>query len=381
MDEGRVYLDHAATTPIRPEALDAVVATLTGPFGNPSGGHAEARSARRALEDARDLVADLLDAAPGEVVFTSGGTEADNLALVGSWREECPEVVVGAFEHHAVLDTAHALTEATASPLYQVAVDEAGVIDLDHLASVLTQRTGVVSIMAVNNEVGTVQPIGEISRCVRRLAPQAVVHTDAVQAAPWLDLPGLVADVDLCSLSGHKFGGPKGIGVLVVQAGRSLRAQLRGGGQERERRSGTQHVAGAVAMARALASTVAERQQATARVSELRQRMIDQVVASVPDVVESGRGAPCVPGIVHLRVPGVEGEALVALADELGVALSAGAACSSGAVEPSHVLVAMGCDRREAASGIRISFSYATTAEEVDRAAAQVITAITRLRD
>ncbi len=381
MAPGRVYLDHAATTPLRPEAGEALLAVLEGPFGNPSGGHDEARQARRALEDARDTVTDLLGVAPGEVVFTSGGTESDNLALLGGWDRTTPEVVCAAFEHPAVLEACRALHQERGAPLVEVPARADGVVDLEALSEACTPATGLVSVMAVNNEVGTVQPLAEVAARVRRQAPKAVLHTDAVQAAPWMDLTALATSVDLLTLSGHKFGGPKGSGVLMVRGGRRLSPQLHGGGQERERRSGTQNVAGAVALAAALSATVAERVAVGRQVGALRARLRGGLIAQVPGLEVSGDTATTVPGILHVRVAGVEAEALVALLDEEGIAVSAGAACSSGAVEPSHVLLAMSVDRVGAASGIRLSLGRTTTAAEIDRALEVVPAAITRLRD
>ena len=389
VDAYRAYLDHAATTPLRPEALEAMLPLLTDGFANPSGAHTESRRARVALDDARDLLAELLGAAPGEVVLTSGGTEADDLAVHGGWEALAaarpegppPAVVCSAMEHHAVLRACRSLAARTGAELREVPSGPDGRIDLAALAEACRPDVGLVSVMAVNNEVGTVQPLDEVARIVAAGAPGAVLHTDAVQAAPWLDVARSTAPAALVSVSGHKFGGPKGSGALVVRSGARVRPRLDGGGQERGRRSGTPNVAGAVGAAAALAVTVAERDEAVARVGALRDRLADGLLARLPGAVETGDRDHRVAGILHLRIPGVESEAAVVLLDEAGVAASAGAACSSGAVEPSHVLEAMGLDRRQASSGLRFSLGVTTTGQDVDHALAWVPGVVERLRN
>jgi len=389
VDAYRAYLDHAATTPLRPEALEAMLPLLTDGFANPSGAHTESRRARVALDDARDLLAELLGAAPGEVVLTSGGTEADDLAVHGGWEALAaarpegppPAVVCSAMEHHAVLRACRSLAARTGAELREVPSGPDGRIDLAALAEACRPDVGLVSVMAVNNEVGTVQPLDEVARIVAAGAPGAVLHTDAVQAVPWLDVARTTAPAALVSVSAHKFGGPKGSGALVVRSGARVRPRLDGGGQERGRRSGTPNVAGAVGAAAALAVTVAERDEAVARVGALRDRLADGLLARLPGAVETGDRDHRVAGILHLRIPGVESEAAVVLLDEAGVAASAGAACSSGAVEPSHVLEAMGLDRREASSGLRFSLGVTTTGQDVDHALARVPGVVDRLRN
>ena len=389
VDAYRAYLDHAATTPLRPEALEAMLPLLTDGFANPSGTHTESRRARVALDDARDLLAELLGAAPGEVVLTSGGTEADDLAVHGGWEALAaarpegppPAVVCSAMEHHAVLRACRSLAARTGAALREVPSGPDGRIDLAALAEACRPDVGLVSVMAVNNEVGTVQPLDEVARIVAAGAPGAVLHTDAVQAVPWLDVARTTAPAALVSVSAHKFGGPKGSGALVVRSGARVRPRLDGGGQERGRRSGTPNVAGAVGAAAALAVTVAERDEAVARVGALRDRLADGLLARLPGAVETGDRDHRVAGILHLRIPGVESEAAVVLLDEAGVAASAGAACSSGAVEPSHVLEAMGLDRRQASSGLRFSLGVTTTGQDVDHALAWVPGVVERLRN
>jgi cysteine desulfurase len=383
----RAYLDHAATTPMAPEAVEAMLPFLRGEFGNPSGGHLESRRARRAVDEARGQMAELLGTDLGDLVFTAGGTEADNLAVVGGWEARAvpggppPALVCSAMEHHAVLTTCRALARRTGAALREIPTDEDGIIDVDALADACTADVGLVSVMAVNNEIGTVQPIETVASIVRRRSPGALFHTDAVQAAPWLDLAPLTGLADLVSLSGHKFGGPKGVGALVVGHGTDVRPIVHGGGQERERRSGTHNVAGIVAMAAALAVSVSRRPVTVEAVGARRDRLGDGLAASVAGAVETGDRRHRVAGSLHLRFAGVESEALVVLLDERGVAVSAGAACSSGAVEVSHVLTSMGLDGTEAASGIRFSLGSTTTDEEIDLALSVVPAAVGQLRD
>ncbi len=383
----RAYLDHAATAPLRPEAFEAMRPYLDGRFGNPSGSHAESRRARRALDDAREQVADLLGADLGEVVFTSGGTEADNLAVSGGWganrsgARPPSALVCSAMEHHAVLNACRAVALRTGAELREVPSDADGIVDLDRLAAACTPEVGLVSVMAVNNEIGTVQPLPAVADVVRARSPRAVLHTDAVQAAPWLDVATLARSYDLIAVSAHKFGGPKGVGALVVRDGTGLDPLLHGGGQERGRRSGTPDVAGIVAMAAALATTATERDRAAARVAALRDRLGDGLLATVAGTLETGDRGHRAPGHLHLRFSGIEGEAMVVLLDEAGVAVSAGAACSSGAVEASHVLEAMGLDRAAAMSGIRFSLGPSTSDAEVDLALAAVPEVVAQLRE
>ncbi len=328
--------------PARPEAVAELTRVLTEQPGNPSGAHAAARAARRTLDDARDVLAEVLGCGPGDVVFTGGGTEADNLAVLGA--TEPGDVVVGsAVEHPAVRDSL-AQRQARLAP-----VDGAGRVDLDALAGLLDEDVRLVSVMLVNNEVGTVQPVDEVAHLVRERAPRALLHTDAVQALSWVDVAKAAAGADLVSVSAHKFGGPKGVGALVVRHGVRLAARQVGGGQERDRRSGTQDVAGVAAMAVAARLTADRRDDDTARIAALRDRLADGLLAVVPDAVETGitqcdrRGR--VAGICHVCFPGVEAEALLFLLDQAGIAASAASSCASGAAEPSHVLAAMGVPR------------------------------------
>ena len=370
----RAYLDNAATTALRPEALAAMLPFLTERFGNPSGVHAVARDARAALEEARDVVAAGLGAKPGEVVFTGGGTEADNLAITGVHARRGGTVVCVASEHHAVLHACQALGGRV------VPVRPDGVVDLEALAAALDDDVSVVSVMLANNEVGTVQPLDDAAALVREHAPRAVLHTDAVQAFPWLDVAALAAPADLVAVSAHKFGGPKGVGALIVREGVDLDPIIHGGGQERDRRSGTHNLAGIAGMAAAVRATVDTRQATVARVGALRDRLADGLLAAVPETQETGERATKVAGNCHLRFDGVESEALLILLDEAGVCASAGSACTSGAIEPSHVLTAMGIDASDALSSVRLSLGPTTTDDDVDLALKAVPEAVARLR-
>jgi cysteine desulfurase len=369
------YLDHAATTPLRPEARAAMLPWLGEAFGNPSGAHAVARRARQAIDEARDQVADVLGCRPDEVVFTSGGTEADNLAVGGTHAARPGPVACSAIEHEAVLQPVHAIGGTT------IPVDATGTVDLDALAG-LPEDTTLVSVMTANNEVGVVQPVEAVVEAVRRAAPEAAVHTDAVQAAAWLDLAKVAAGTDLVSVSGHKVGGPQGTGALVVRRGTPLRAQALGGGQERELRSGTHNVAGIVGMVAALAAAAADRDDRAYRVAKLRDRLAGGLLAAVPEAVDTAAAAgERLPGTLHLMIPGVESEALLFLLDEAGVCASAAAACASGAQQASHVLAAMGVPFDRATGALRLSLGWTSTDGDVDRALEVIPAAVARLRE
>ncbi len=378
------YLDHAATTPVRPGAVEALLPYLTECYANPSGGHRAAREARRALDDARDVVAVALGCRPGEVVFTSGGTEADNLAIFGTLPAAARDgeavrpgtVVTTAVEHHAVLHAVDAVHGRVAR------VDRQGRVDLDHLADLLDDDVRLVSVMLVNNEVGTVQPLDEVAALVRERAPRALLHTDAVQALTWLDVAERAAGYDLISISAHKFGGPKGTGALVVRDGVDLAARLVGGGQERDRRSGTQNVAGIAAMAAAVTETVASRAATVTRLGADRARLVDRLQAAVPGLEETvdRAKAEVVPGVAHLCVPGTESEALLFLLEDAGVYGAAGSSCSSGATQLSHVLAAMAVPEHLGRGALRLSLGWASTEADVDAAIAAVPPAVERLR-
>ncbi len=354
---------------------------LDDEFGNPSGAHRMARRANQALDEAREVMAEALGCAPGDVVFTGGGTEADNLAIFGSCDAGTGRgrPVCSAVEHHAVLEPVEQRDGVV------VGVDGDGQLDLDQLASGLDETTAVVSVMLANNETGVVQPLDDVVECVRRHAPRATVHTDAVQAMCWLDVAALAASADLVSISAHKFGGPKGVGALVVRPGTPLAARAVGGGQERGRRGGTQNVAGIVAMAAAAAATVAERTDQVARVRRLRDRLIEGITTTVDGAYETGPSAAQGSGaktanIAHLCFDGVDSEALLFLLERGGVMASAASSCSSGAMQSSHVLTAMGVEARRAQGSLRLSLGYTSTDDDVDAVLGVLPAAVGRLR-
>jgi cysteine desulfurase len=380
-----VYLDHAASTPMRPKAIAAMLPFLAEHPGNPSGGHTAARATKTALEQARETVAEICGARPHEIVFTGGGSEGDNLAVKGAaWaaRERDPElrtVVVSGIEHKAVLGAARRLGRSGFA-VVEVSATIEGTIDLERLAGALDAHTAVVSVMLVNNETGVGQPLDEIAALVAERAPNAVLHTDAVQAPQWLDLRSAAAPAQLVAISGHKFGGPKGVGALVVRDGTALVPLVEGGGHERDLRAGTQNVAGIVALAAALQETDANRADEVARISSLRDRLERGLLEQGPQFTVNGDTTLRVAGVLHGAFEGVESETLLVALDQQGVCAASGSACSSGAVDPSHVLLAMGVDRDRALSSVRFSLGYASTDADVDEALAVIPETVAKLR-
>jgi cysteine desulfurase len=359
---------------MRPEAVDAMAPFWDERFANSSGAHGAARQARQAVDEARDIVAIALGCQPGEVVFTGSGTEADNHAVLGAARRNGGVAVCTAVEHHAVLHPVEHLEGRV------VGVDSCGRVDLDRLAAALDDSVTVVSVMLANNEVGTIEPLADVAALVRARAPRAILHTDAVQAAPWLDVATLAAAADCVSVSAHKFGGPKGVGALVVRESVVLEPLIFGGGQERDRRSGTHNVAGITGMAVALRSTVDELDATVARVAGLRDRLVDTLLSELPGVYETVPRPLKVAGSAHVCIEGVESEALLFLLDRAGVAASAASACASGAMEPSHVLLAMSVPKERALGALRLSLGYASTDADVDRALDVIPAAVRQLR-
>ena len=389
------YLDHAATTPLRPEVAVAMAEVHADPgagglLGNPTGSHPPAQRARRLLEEARDEVAAYLGRDPGDIVFTSGGTESANLAVLGpaeAARQANGEALVlySAVEHPAVRESAKAAARSGID-VRELPVDQYGLVDPDALDCTLSSEVTCVAVMTANNETGVVQPLSDLIEAVRCCAPKAYVFTDAVQAAPYLDLAEVTAGADLVSLSAHKVGGPVGIGALAVRGRVVSEPRQYGGGQERERRSGTQDVAGAVGLATALRLVTAERAVAGPRVAALRDRLRDGLLASVEGAygtvpaAATAAGVTVLPGHLHLCVPGVEREELLVALGERGVCVSGGSSCASGALQPSHVLSAMGVPPELAAGALRFTLGYGTTDADVDRALAVVPTVVASLR-
>lgn len=365
--DSRVYLDYAATTPLRPEALAAMTPYFAQHGFNPSSAHAEGRRARAALDDARDSVARVLGCGRKEVVFTAGGSESDALALLGyarANRDRGRHLVSTVIEHHAVLHALDAL-EAEGFEVSRIGVDESGLVDPVRFAQELRADTILASVAQANNEIGTVQPIAALARVARERG--VAFHTDAVQAAPWLPLDVAELGVDLLSISAHKFYGPKGVGALYVRSGVAVEPLVYGGGQEFGRRSGTENVAGIVGLAAALELATAGKAARGSRVAALRERLESRILAEIPDARVNG--ASRLPNNLNLSIAGVDSEGLLAGLDLEGIAVSAGSACASGVLEPSHVIAALGLDGRWQRGVIRISLGYDTREEDIDRAA------------
>lgn len=379
-------LDRASTTPVRPEAIAAMEPFLAHRYGNPSAAHALGRDAVRALDEAREQLAELLGCTPGEVVLTSGGTESDAHAVTGGIPVRSGRILCSAVEHPAVLGAVRALGGET------VAVDRAGRVDLDSLADALDaddpdgRPVELVSVMAANNELGTVNDLDAVADVVAAHAPVATLHTDAVQAAPWLDLAAVAAPAGLVSISAHKFGGPKGVGALVVRSGVAVRPLLHGGGQEWGRRSGTNDVAGAVGMAAALAAVAAGRAATARRVAALRDRLADGLcrIDGVEWTVADAAPDHVLPNALHLLIDDVDSEPLLFLLDREGVRASASSACASGAVAPSHVLSAIrpGTEQDDGRrrGALRLSLGHDVDRSEVDHALAVIPGVVDHLR-
>jgi cysteine desulfurase len=360
-----IYLDHASTTPLRREVLDAMLPYLTESFGNPSSAHTFGRAARAALDEAHERVAARLNATGREIVFTSGGTEANNLALKGAaWAGKARghRIVTSSVEHHAVGHTLRYL-EKFGFEIVELPVDRYGRVDPDQLEASLNEKTILVSIMLANNEVGTIQPIADLVARVHSRKGIAV-HVDAVQAAPYVDLDVEALGADLVSLGAHKFEGPKGSGVLYVRHGTHILAQQQGGTQERHRRAGTENVAGAVGLAAAYDLSCAERPQTVARLREQRARLARAVLA-VPGVEATGHPKERLPGLLSLVARDTDGVSVAMALDLEGIACSVGSACTTGSTEVSHVLTAMGYPDEEARGALRLSLGRTTTDDEV----------------
>jgi cysteine desulfurase len=381
----RIYLDHNATTPVHASARDAMVRTLTQEdFGNPSSVHYYGQRAKSSVDDARASVAALLGADPGDVIFTSGGTESDNLAIRGALEARAAEgrrhLVTSAIEHEAVLNTARAL-EKQGWPVSIVPVGTSGVIDPADIAKVVTPETAVVSLMHANNEVGTIQPILEAAAIAKNAG--AWFHTDAVQSAgklPLLAREWASTGVDLISISAHKFGGPKGIGALWIRRGVKLSPTMTGGRHERNRRAGTENVSGIAGFGAAAAALRANSASESARIAALRDRLESAVLSAVPETAVNGDPARRLPNTSNISFNGVEAESLLIALDLDGIAVSTGAACSSGTLEPSHVLKAMGLPHARTKNSLRFSLGPENTESEIDAVIAALPPLVAKLR-
>jgi cysteine desulfurase len=376
----RIYLDHAATTAVRPEVIEAMLPYFAQTAYNASSVHAEGRAARAALDDARERVARCLGAKSKEIVFTGGGSEADNLALAGvarAQRSRGRHIVSTVIEHHAVLHSLEALRDE-GFEITLLAVEADGCVSPEAFASALHADTVLASVMYVNNELGTVQPIRQLARLAHDRG--VLFHTDAVQAAAYLPIDVAVLDVDLLSLAAHKFYGPKGTGVLYVRDGTPIQPILHGGSQEFAKRAGTENVAGIAGLATALELALDERTEAAGRVAALRDRFEAEVLRRIPDVRINGGGAMRAPHISNLSFLGVQSEQLLMRLDIDGIAVSAGSACASGAVEPSHVIAALGLTDEWTSGVIRFSLGRTSTQGGIDRTVEVLERALRELR-
>ena len=378
-----IYLDNAATTPVRREVLEAMWPLLTGDFGNPSSHHALGDSAGRALGSARRDLGDWFGARPSEITFTSGGTEAINLAIKGIalGRPRGRHIVTTPIEHEATLESVEFLRRVHGFAVSFAPVDAVGRVDLDALAGLLRDDTTLVSVLAAHNEIGTVQDTAAIGAIAR--AAGAVLHVDAVQAAGWLDVSLDALGADAVSISGHKLGAPKGVGALAARSRLVIEPLLHGGGQERGRRSGTENVAAAVGLALAARLSSTGRAEASGRVAELRDELIRRIEAAVPAARLTGSREHRLPSIASFLFAGTSGEAVLLGLEERGVVSSSGSACAAGSDEPSPVLLALGIDPMDAQTAVRFSLSTATTAADVEAAAAatgEAVRTLTQLR-
>jgi cysteine desulfurase len=381
-----VYLDHASTTATRSEVLDAMLPYFQGNFGNPSSIHSIGQDARKALDGARQTVSEILDCRRNEVVFTSGGTESDNAAIHGAalaLQSAGNHIITAATEHHAILHACHRMEQLGFEVTY-VPVDANGWIEPDNVIKAITDRTVLVSIMYVNNEIGTIAPIQEISRAVKHRAHQMKrtipIHTDAVQAPGYLDLSVSKLGVDMISISAHKFYGPKGVGALYVRRGTPFVPLMAGGGQEREHRSGTENIPGIVGCAEALRLVESERTTQTRRIVELRDHLINGLQRELSDTVLNGHPVQRLANNINLSIMGLEAEQLLLALDLSGICASSGSACSTGSLEPSHVLTAIGRSAEIARSSIRFTLGRQNTMSEIEYLLEVIPKLVKRLR-
>ncbi len=369
---GFIYLDHAGTTPTDPNVVEAMLPYFTERYGNPSSIHTVGQEARFALDEARDRVAAVLNCRSREIVFTGGGTEADNEAIFGvatALQESGKHVVTSSAEHHAVLHACEHL-ETLGFDVTYLPVDSYGMVQPESVYNAVTGKTTLVTIMYANNEIGTVNPIADISQAIKRKAGElgrtVAFHTDAVQAAGFLDLDVQALGVDLMSLSGHKIYGPKGTGILFIRRTTPFLPMILGGGQERERRAGTENIPGIIGISVALEAANRQRLEHGAHCQALRDRIIDHITTHVPRIRLNGHPSQRLPNNVNFSVEGVEGEPILLGLDMAGIAASSGSACSSGSLEPSHVLLALGQSAEVARGSLRITLGKYNTSEDVD---------------
>ena len=376
-----IYFDHAATTPLAKEVLEEMMPYLTEVYGNANSQHVFGRQAMKAVDDARDTIAKLINCKPNELYFTSGGTEADNWALRGvarAFKDKGKHLIISPIEHAAMITTAKALVKEGFTVDF-MKVDSEGFVDLDHLKSIIRTDTIFVGCMLANNEVGTIEPIKEIAKIAHEHG--AIMFTDAVQAAGVLDIDVKDLGVDLMSMSSHKIYGPKGVGALYIRNGLRVESILTGGHQERTKRGGTTNVAGVVGFAKAFKIAIEEREKNFNYISSLRDRFIDRILQEVPYVKLNGPRQNRLPANADFSFEFIEGESILFSLDIAGIAVSSGSACSSGSLEPSHVLLSLGLPEELAHGSIRFSFGKHNTVEEVDYAVEEIKSAVKRLRE
>jgi len=375
----KIYLDHGATTPMKEEVLEAMLPYLKGHFGNPSSIHAFGRESRKGLDEARRKVAASLGAQPEEIIFTSGGTESDNLAIQGAARaleNKGRHIITSAIEHHAVLDTVMHLGK-NGFDVTILPVDQYGMVDPQDLQKAITADTILVSIMTANNEIGTIQPIEELGRICRD--KEVYFHTDAVQSIGHMHLQLQDQPIDMLSLSAHKFYGPKGVGALYIRKKTRLEQLVFGGGQERKLRPGTENLPGIVGLGRAIELACADIEGKKQKLIKLRDKLIDGLL-EIDDVLLNGHPSQRLPGNVNVSALYVEGESLLLSLDIKGIAASSGSACTSGSLDPSHVLMAIGLDHQTAHGSLRLSLGESNTEEQVDYVVEVYKETVTRLR-
>lgn len=362
----RIYLDHSATTPVDQEVFKAMTPYLTELWGNPSSIHSFGREVKKEVEEARAKVASLLGAEPAEITFTSGGTEADNMAIMGvvyANKQKGNHIITSAIEHHAVLDTCHYL-EKNGFKVTYLPVDETGMVSVQDFEAALTPETVLVTIMHANNEVGTIQPIEEIARICRE--KKITVHTDAVQSIGKIPVNVQDLGVDLMSMAGHKIYGPKGTGVLYIRKGTKIAPIAFGGSQERKRRPGTENVAGIIGLTKALEMAIANLDEEMSKSIALRDKLLDGILERIEEVKFNGHPTKRLPGHVNVSMRYIEGESLLLSLDLQGIAASSGSACTSGSLDPSHVLLAMGLSHEIAHGSLRMTLGKHNTEKEID---------------
>lgn len=363
----KVYLDNAATTKVRDEVVEAMLPYFTEYFGNPSSLHLFAREAGKGLDTARAQVAKALNAKPEEIIFTGGGSESDNMVLRGipeAYKKKGKQVITSAVEHHAVLHTLEAMEKEGRVEVTYLPVDEYGMVTAEQVEKAIRPDTVLVSIMFANNEVGTIMPIEQIGETCKKYG--VLFHTDAVQAVGHVPVDVEKMHIDLLSLSGHKFHGPKGVGALYVRKGVRIPALILGGAQERRKRAGTENVPGIVGMGKAIELATAELEDNAAKMKVLRDRLIFGIPARIPDVKLNGHPTERLPNNVNFSIRFIEGESILLMLDLNGIAASSGSACTSGSLDPSHVLLAMGLPHEVAHGSLRLTLSEFTTPEEID---------------